>query len=144
MIGTRELLDFLPHREDFVWIDHVIGPGLCQVLATKDKHYFSGEFVRQSTYIEWIAQSFGFGQAFELKLQGKKKSLDGALLVSVKCANFSKEYIRDQEEVFIEVVQTLDLGNVAVIDGKVYSKRKKYCVLRSNFKAYVYVGYLLM
>ena len=136
MISTTELEGFLPHTGKMVWIDQVISPGVCLVIADQKKHYFSGDFVRQSAYIEWIAQSYGFSGAYEQYLQGTKTSLSKSFLVSFNKAVFSEENIKDQEEVIIEVSLIKEMEQLSVVSGRIYSKEKNIIYCEASVKLY--------
>lgn len=136
MISTSELKGFLPHRGEMVWIDQVISSGVCLVIADQKKHYFTGDFVRPSSYIEWIAQSYGFSKAYDKYQTGNSDSLQSAYLASFNKVTFSEELIKDQEEVFIEVTLDTELGAISVINGKVYSKEKNIIYCEASVKLY--------
>lgn len=136
MINTTELKGFLPHRDEMVWVDHVISPTECLVKADQKKHYFTGEYVRQSSFIEWIAQSYGFCRAYEKKISGDESGLSAAYMVSFNKVKFSEQSIKDQEEVFIEVSLSDKMGAISIVNGKVYSKDKDIIYCEASVKLY--------
>jgi predicted hotdog family 3-hydroxylacyl-ACP dehydratase len=137
LICTTELSEFLPHSGEMVWIDQVISPGVCLVKVDREKHYFSQGVVRQSAYIEWIAQSYGFSRAYEKHLDGgKSNSLSKAYLVSFNKAVFSEQSIKDQDEVIVEVSLVKELDDISVVSGKVFSRDKKVMFCEAFVKLY--------
>jgi hypothetical protein len=119
-----------------IWIDQVVSSGTCFVRVDQRKHYFSGDSVRQSTFIEWIAQSYGFCRAYDMYLEGKDSHLNKAYLVSFNKVKFSQSSIQDKDEVFIEVSLFKEMGNVSIVVGKVYSKDKDIVYCDATVKIY--------
>ena len=129
VINTKDLAGFLPHAGEMVWIDEVMDVGRCRVFVDRKKHYYSKDRVRQSTYIEWIAQAYGFSSAYERKSSGSLSPMKAAYLVSFNKATFSAESISEGEEIYIEVSKDGEMGAISIVKGKVYSKEKNitYC-----------------
>lgn len=133
MMDVNKLTDFLPHRNEMIWIDKVISytnkSATCLINVRKNKLYFSKGEVRQSSYIEWIAQSFGYADANRLKDLGQKRLLDNAFLVGIMNVSFSENKIMDEVEIFVDVKLLRVVGPISFIEGKVYSRatQNTYC-----------------
>ncbi len=139
-MDVGHLKDFLPHRHDMIWIDKVLTytskSATCLVKAQKNKLYFTNGEIRQSSYIEWIAQSFGYADANRLKDLGQKKSLHNAFLVGITNAHFSKEKIKDEMEILIDVKLLRVVGPISFIEGKVYSEMTKNIYCEATLKVF--------
>lgn len=135
-MNTKDLSDFLPHTGEMIWIDEVVAVGLCKVLADSRKHYFSRGHVRQSTFIEWIAQAYGFSSAYEKKQSGNITPMKAAYLVSFNKATFSPESISDGEEIYIEVTKDAEMGAISIVNGRVFSKAKNLTYCEASVRLY--------
>lgn len=136
MISTKELGGFLPHEGEMVWVDSVVSPGVCLIKADKKKHYFSEGVVRQSAYIEWIAQAYGFSMAYEQHLLDQSHKLCSAYLVSFNKAKFSHESILDQDEIIVEVSLIKKMDEISAINGKIYSSDKGILYCEATVKVF--------
>ena len=134
MTSTQNLLGFLPHQGDMIWIDYVIEShdtgGTCLVIVNKYKHYFGEEELRQSSFIEWMAQGFGFLNALKVK-QGKaaQGAVTNAFLVGFNNVTFGQILPQESEELLIITNATRSIGPITYIEGKVQSKESGivYC-----------------
>jgi predicted hotdog family 3-hydroxylacyl-ACP dehydratase len=140
MMDVKKLDDFLPHRNDMIWIDKVLTytneSATCLVNLEKNKLYFTNDEIRQSSYIEWIAQSFGYADANRLKDLGQKKSLKNAFLVGITNARFSDQKVRDENEIMIDVKLLRIVGPISFIEGKVYSNITKNVYCEATLKVF--------
>ena len=66
-VPVQELEKRVPHRPPMVWVDEVVAVtpthGECSVKLNKTALYMSSEGLRQSSMIEWLAQSFAYVRA---------------------------------------------------------------------------------
>lgn len=125
MTPVSELADFLPHRGAMVWIDYVTAAradgGECLVKIDPKKHYFSDAGLRQTAYIEWMAQGFGFVNALYYKQNQVQKSIEKAFMVAVEKMSFAENMPVAGDEVMISVNHVRTVGPISYVEGKVYS-----------------------
>lgn len=133
MKHTSELSDYLPHRDNMVWIDYVLEAdttgGSCLVKIDPAKHYYSDEGVRQSAFIEWMAQGYGFVNAHFAKEQGMNQTLEKAFLVGVDKMTFQGKMPTSGEEIIVSVKTIRNVGPISYVEGKIYSQgtQASYC-----------------
>jgi predicted hotdog family 3-hydroxylacyl-ACP dehydratase len=137
-VSTQELLNWLPHRTPAVWIDEVswIRPaedeveGECRVCFQPDANYADANGQpRDSSFIEWIAQSYGFVRACHM--------LSALIKINKKPEKTFLAQIRDFELIGdhdstrmtagdwlrIHVKRTHQIGPLALVVGTVISPR---------------------
>ncbi|MEA9357191.1 hypothetical protein SHI21_13280 [Bacteriovorax sp. PP10] len=126
MTSTQDLAGFLPHQGHMVWIDYVVEAnetgGTCLVIVDKNKYYFGEEQVRQSSFIEWMAQGFGFSNALKVKQGLAQGSVTNAFLVGFNNVKFGDTLPQEAEELLITTNATRSIGPITYIEGKVQSK----------------------
>ncbi len=133
MIDVSELKDFLPHREPMVWVDQVLeangDSGTCLVEIKEDSLYLSDSTVRQSSYIEWMAQSFGYINAYNSQKEDSKKKLEKAFLVGFEKVSFEETVPKVGDEIIIKIQLTRVIGPISYVQGIIYSKDEsvKFC-----------------
>lgn len=127
MTPVNTLSDYLPHRDQMVWIDYVLSAseegGECLVVCDKTKHYFSDSGVRQSAFIEWMAQGYGFVCAQYAVQISKQQTLEKAFLVGVDKMTFVDKAIRSGDQIIVSVKKQRMIGPISYVEGKVYSKK---------------------
>lgn len=126
-IPVSELSEWVPHRPPMVWVDAVVrsegSEGECRVALSADAAYACQGRIRPSSYIEWIAQAFGFVQAAALIGKDDASRPERVFLAAVK--NF--ELVRSLgplepligKELSIQVKKTHQIGPVALVLGSV-------------------------
>lgn len=126
MIPIKDLMDYLPHRDEIVWIDYVLeareNGGTSMVIVDRNKHYFGKEELRQSSLIEWMAQGSGFVSAAYYKSMNINKTLHDAFLVGFMNANFSSNLPKESEEVLITSNVTRIIASISYVECSVQSK----------------------
>ncbi len=133
MIPIKELMDYLPHRDEIVWIDYVLEAredgGTSMVIVDKNKHYFGEKELRQSSLIEWMAQGSGFVSAAYFKSMNINKTLHDAFLVGFMNATFSPNLPKESEEVLIIGKVTRVIASISYVDCSVQSRKsgEVYC-----------------
>lgn len=140
MTSTQDLLGFLPHQGDMIWIDYVVEShetgGTCLVIVDKSKYYFGEEKLRQSSFIEWMAQGFGFSNALKVK-QGKAEgSVTNAFLVGFNSVIFGQTLPQESEELLITTNATRSIGPITYIEGKVQSKESGVVYCEAQLKLF--------
>ena len=86
----------LPHRPPFVWIDEVtdatLEGGACAVTLREDAPYFGPDGLRRSSFLEFMAQAFGYLRAAQSAagLLPGRPAPTKAFLVSIQDAVFTE------------------------------------------------------
>jgi hypothetical protein len=121
----------LPHKGGAVWIDHVSefkkGQGVGTVTLKAHGRYFSDGKIRESSCIEWIAQTYGFS-VLANDILGIEPAYRGRVtfIAEVKNAQFdfadSTHNVGDS--IRIETTCTHDFGPLKVVQGKVFNSKK--------------------
>lgn len=140
MISTQDLLGFLPHQGDMIWIDYVTEShergGTCLVIVDKNKHYFGDEKLRQSSFIEWMAQGFGFSNALKIKEGKAEGSVSNAFLVGFTNVTFGQILPQELEELLVITNATRTIGPITYIEGKVQSKENGVVYCEAQLKLF--------
>ena len=124
-IAVESLVDWLPHRPPFVWVDEVVHfseeGGECLVILKKDAGYMSPEGLRPSALIEFAAQSFGYISAAFAASHGIQISVKKAYLTSLKdgllpvCDDLKPG---DQLRVLIDSIR--QVGTITLLRGQIF------------------------
>ncbi len=87
---VADFLETIPHRPPFVWIDEVVSvtaeSGVCAVVLKPDALFMSPDGLRRSSYLEFMAQGFGYIRAAQtsIGLTPGKAVPKKAFLVSIQ------------------------------------------------------------
>lgn len=126
MTPVSELAGYLPHSDQMVWIDSVLSAdaegGVALVIVDKDKHYCDKDGVRQSSFIEWIAQGFGFVNALLAKNNPSNSPIKNAFLVGFNNVTFNSSLPKAGEALLITTLHKRTIGPISYIEGTVTSK----------------------
>lgn len=127
MYKVSELKGYLPHYGNMEWIDEVHEfddvRGVCLVYINATRLYCSNNMLRQSSCIEFIAQSFGFVTAANIKKKtGLVTPVDSAFLVGITKAKFCSTLVKANEIVLIETIKEREIGQIAFVKGIVRTK----------------------
>lgn len=140
MNHVSNLSESLPHRDHMVWIDYVMEAhedgGVCLVTVDPQKHYFSDSGVRQSAFIEWMAQGYGFVCAEYYAKLDVKQTLEKAFLVGVEKMNFSGKMPVAGEEILISVKKIRMVGPISYVEGKISSRKTGMVYTESVIKLF--------
>jgi predicted hotdog family 3-hydroxylacyl-ACP dehydratase len=140
-LAVQDLEDLVPHRTSAIWVDSVIAlseeGGQCQV-EIKDGNYMTNGSLRKSSYIEFIAQSYGFVSASHLyfNLKPDQKKISQAFLVGVK--NFEileAPPVKMGDVLRVEVTRTHEIGEISIVEGKVFSSAN-VCLAKGQIKLF--------
>jgi len=126
-LPVKDLEGFLPHRGSAVWIHEVVkvdeNSGTCSVVFSKTANFADGSSVLESSYLEWMAQSFGYVSAAQsklgvLKMQG---DLDQAFLAAVKNYQILELpcNLQDGSVFYVSVKATHVVGPVTLVEGRI-------------------------
>ncbi len=128
-IPVKILQNWLPHRSPMLWVDEVLsvdaGQGKCRVQLREDGLYMSGGRVRRSSFIEWMAQSYGFVRIAQslYQFRADQKPLSQAYLVAIKDARIKLDFAVDKlspgSSVFVQIFNLREIGPVTLIDSKI-------------------------
>ncbi len=126
-----------------VWVDHVLSgdqaSGSCRITLNPKAHYCSETSLRQSSLIEWIAQSFGYVRAAVTDLTSSR-----AYLAAVRDVEFCEEKVWNQfacnlkegdtATVHVKILRTL--SPITLAAGEVYGPEGTLLV-KASFKLYI-------
>jgi hypothetical protein len=121
MFQRSSLPHGLPHRPPMLWVDKVLwsrdGEGECLVELKRDAHYYDSGEIRTSSFIEWMAQSYGLVSAVSDNAGTPKK----AFLAAISNANFNLEKIVGSNDKRLVIYTSLKcrLDNLYVVDSTV-------------------------
>jgi predicted hotdog family 3-hydroxylacyl-ACP dehydratase len=139
-VSVEKLIELVPHRGSAIWIDEVLNltesGGDCQVFV-KDASYLTGDAVRYSSYIEFMAQSYAYVSACHLIYRPKpfQKKISEAFLVGIRDFEIKDPTpIRVGEKIQISVQRSHELGDLVLIDGSVFSNDK--CIAKGQLKLF--------
>jgi len=134
-VAVSELQESLPHREPMVWISQVnwvnSKEGECLVQLDPQAHYMDGKKIRQTSVVEWIAQTYGFVSACQNLVNDTEvqtKLISKAYLISIKDVEIFEGFNRllDKETSLLVYVKTLrDLNPMKSIYGEIKTKDGK-------------------
>jgi predicted hotdog family 3-hydroxylacyl-ACP dehydratase len=128
-VKVETLKEFLPHRPPAIWIDEVTSfganDGECKVVLRPDRPYVTDGFVRNSSFVEWIAQSYGYISACRM-LAGLPNSqinqqVQSAYLVGIREFKILGQPLRvlGGETLRILVKKTHEIGPLILVEGSV-------------------------
>ncbi len=117
----------MPHRSTAIWIDSVIAygedGGECRVRLDTRANYASAGQVRATSYVEWVAQAYGYSIAAWTHSRGGAPEVRRAFLVSISNLTLSDGAARfailEAEELVIRARRTHQLGPISVVSGEV-------------------------
>jgi predicted hotdog family 3-hydroxylacyl-ACP dehydratase len=139
IVPVAELEAWLPHRAPMVWIDDVVSAskdgGECRVKVKSAALYMSEGKPRPSSYIEFIAQAFGFTSARFARSCGESVlTPKKAFLVSVtRCELFSK--VTSPKEVRVLISNVKPVGPIILFDGEVRDENESL-LCKASLKVY--------
>lgn len=140
MTPVSELLGYLPHQGNMVWIDYVLSAhaegGEAMVLIDPKKHYCNESQVRQSSFIEWIAQGFGFTNALYVRENKTEGSIKNAFLVGFNNVIFSDVTPCSLERLIITTQVTRVIGPIIYINGDVKSQDQSTTYCQAQIKLF--------
>ena len=125
-LETKVLESWLPHRPPMVWVKKILWSdedgGECLVDLNEIPLASTDGFLRQSSMIEIMAQSFGFVMAhyhyhFKSQYTGFKKTF----VISYKKMSFSQYNIKDTQTLRVKVNKEREISTIAFVNGKVSS-----------------------
>ena len=142
-ILVESLQAALPHRPPMVWISSVISAdetgGTCEVDLDPNAHYFSGQGIRQSSPIEWMAQGLGYALAVGANLKSSK-----AYLVALTDVEYCEEAtwkewndsIKTGGRVQVKVKAVRVMASIKMVVGEVMSTEGQLLV-NAKFNVFV-------
>lgn len=145
-VPTSQLKEWLPHRGTSVWVDEVTSVtqdgGEACVFLKNAANYSDGQgSIRDSSFIEWMAQSYGFVCACQV-LAGTvsaKEKPEKAFLVQVSEFELSDDpsssRIVEGDWLIVRVKRTHQVGPIALIDGEIISS-KNVLIARAKLKLF--------
>jgi len=136
-----KLSEYLPHRPPAVWIDEVISVdktgGRC-LTEIKDAPYVNEGLLRPSSFIELIAQTYGFVHICQIIL-GLGEGLERptkTYLVGIRGMQMNSDsQVSIGESIGIVVKNVGQLGPLVLVDGKVFNSEEK-CLASGQIKIF--------
>ncbi len=139
--------NFLPHRAPFIWVDEILEVtpegGECRVKLASTGLYMDEHCLRQSSLIEFMAQSFGYLRAAQLRAidlsAGPNPGISAparAYLVGVQDALFSlTRPILAGESLTIKVSGIRQFGALTSFRGSVFASSGE-TLISANLKIF--------
>lgn len=128
-VPISQVMECLPHRDSAVWVDEVTwaqpDQGECRIIFKEDAHYIDNGFIRDTSFIEWMAQAYGYVCACQVLsgLATGKTKAQKAYLVGIR--NFTPPLLQvaagTGDWVRCWVRKTNELGPIELVEGKVFS-----------------------
>lgn len=141
MYKVSELQGYLPHHGPMEWIDRVLhfsaGSGTCAIDIDPSSLYCVEGRFKQSSFLELIAQSFGFVIASNIKKRtGQVIPIKSAYFVGMTKVVFGESLPLLGEEVLIDVLEERRVGLISFVRGRVYSPLTKEIFCEATLKLY--------
>ena len=140
-LETKALESWLPHRPPMVWVKTILWSdedgGECLVDLNEIPLASTDGFLRQSSMIEIMAQSFGFVMAhyhyhFKSQYTGFKKTF----VISYKKMSFSHHNIRGDKILRVMVNKEREISTIAFVNGKVISNDGNLIYCKGQLKLF--------
>lgn len=120
----------LPHRDPFIWVDEIIevteNGGQCRVRLESSGLYLDDHGLRQSSLIEFMAQSYGYIRAAQLRLGflSDRPPPNRAFLVAIQDAVFRAEPARPGvgDALTITASDIRELGPITAFNAVVFNE----------------------
>ncbi|MCX6112084.1 MAG: AMP-binding protein [Proteobacteria bacterium] len=143
-IDVEKLRTALPHRPPMVWINKVLcaekGSGTSLVVLDKTAHYYSTSKLRRTSFIEWMAQAYGFNTAaYELyKSEGPTKTPSKAFLAAISNVKFNLENFDSYhaEKLFVHTKLEAQLDNLSLVKAQVTLEDPSVVLASATLKLY--------
>jgi predicted hotdog family 3-hydroxylacyl-ACP dehydratase len=142
VIHVDQLKSYLPHRAPMIWVDEVISvgddSGIIAVELKEDAHYFDTVNLRNTSFIEWMAQGWGYLVGAKLLNSGKLVQPKRAFLAGVN--NFEVHYnpqLIPGDMVFVHLKLRKDLGQVMMVDGRILFGEEQACICTARLKLFI-------
>jgi hypothetical protein len=130
-MSVQHMKYLLPHKGGAVWIDDVTefkkGQGVGKVTLQSQGRYFSDGRIRESSCIEWIAQTYGYS-VIANDILGIEPAYKGRVTFIAEVKNAQFDFVEAThnvgDEIRIETTCTHDFGPLKVVQGKVFNSKK--------------------
>ncbi|WP_413293190.1 AMP-binding protein [Bdellovibrio sp. HCB185ZH] len=130
-MSVQHMKYLLPHKGGAVWIDDVAefkkGQGVGQVTLQSHGRYFSDGKIRESSCIEWIAQTYGYS-VIANDILGIEPAYKGRVTFIAEVKNAQFDFVdadhKPGDMIRIETTCTHDFGPLKVVNGKVFNDKK--------------------
>src|SRR5688572_24826851 len=122
-IAVKALESFIPHRPPMVWVNNVLWAneteGEGEVVVDPQAHYCHGNTIRPSSFIEWVAQSYGFCRAAYNHQKGINAVLKKAYLAAFQDFTFPSRAIAatPKTRLIIHTKVIRQLGPISLVEG---------------------------
>lgn len=144
-ILVHHLENWMPHRPPMVWVDQVDrvekDSGECSLRIQEDGLYRSLEGIRQSSLIEWVAQSFGYLSAAQviLGMRSQSQQPKQVFLAGLRDARFydleNEDELNPGRKITIKIEGAREIGPLTLFDGSVLTESGKL-IFQVNLKVF--------
>jgi predicted hotdog family 3-hydroxylacyl-ACP dehydratase len=129
-VSTSSLEKWIPHRPPMVWVDQVLSlteeGGTARVnLDQKDSHFFGEKGLRESSFVEFLAQAYAFTRVCQSLLSAERgsettdKPLAKAFLVGIRDLEILPGNLPSSGYLIVRVRTVKELSGVIVFGGSV-------------------------
>ncbi len=125
-IAVSVLERYLPHRGEAIWVERILeadsdGSVTEVTLRAGDPRFYNSKReLRTATFVEWMAQAYGYGQAAWYASTGVSATPARAMLVGVN------DFVRFQAgvgaTVLVQTRRTHQMGPIAVVEARIESE----------------------
>lgn len=140
-VSVKDIWESIPHRPPMVWVDEVhsysdTGGETSVKIKTEGLYMSSKGGLRQSSCLEFIAQSYGFISICHMQFSGTPRAgaPKRAFLASFNEAKFASEEVmrsvKPGDEIRIEVLGARAMGPIILFQGKVRRGSDLLCETR--------------
>jgi predicted hotdog family 3-hydroxylacyl-ACP dehydratase len=140
-----KLARYVPHRQPMIWVDEVTRAseqdGECRVILKADSLYMDGEFIRPTSFVEWMAQSFAFVRATLAHRHhvDLARPVTEAFLVGIRDAKFEIDptsiRLGEVPSLLVRVSNFRNFGPIISFDGEVILESGAR-VMKASIKVY--------
>lgn len=132
-VPVSMLTECLPHRGTAIWVSEVLwvdeSEGEFAIELRPEANYCDENFVRPTSYLEWLAQGYGYVSACQALSQANAAGARAqkAYLVGMRDVFFSPDpfcVIRG-EKATGWVKRTHEMGPIQLIEGRIFSPTKQ-------------------
>ena len=125
-MDVQELESWLPHRKPMVWVKTILWSdekgGECLIDLNEAPLSCSDGFLRPSSMIEMMAQSFGFVLShYHYHIKSQYTGFKKTFVVSYKKVVFSPHTIKHNQMIRVKVFKEREISTIAFINGQVTS-----------------------
>lgn len=137
IVPIQDILRYVPHRPPMVWIDKVKSwssqDGECEIHIKSDAHYMGPKGLRNTSCLEFIAQSYGYSHTCHIvhDLDPQSNGMSKAYLASFNSVEFAAPEvfaaIKDGDVLNVRVHNARKIGPITAFKGEVIWRNQVIC-----------------